>query len=188
MEREVRYCTSEDGTRIAYSVEGEGPALFVGSYVGESFALDHLIPEYKGFNEAIGRGRTVIRLDIRGTGLSQRDVKEISADLLLQDLEAVISATKVSGVAIWAPIASGPNAVSFAVRHQELVSRLILWGTSPALSAFWTREFVEGLAQMCRLNWELGARTISDLSSRLEFPEASTHLQRALMESVSGET
>jgi hypothetical protein len=27
MEREIRYFTSEDGTRIAYCVEGEGPGL-----------------------------------------------------------------------------------------------------------------------------------------------------------------
>ncbi len=29
MEREVRYCTTEDGVRIAYCVEGEGPPLVV---------------------------------------------------------------------------------------------------------------------------------------------------------------
>ena len=29
MEREVRYCTTEDGVRIAYAVEGSGPPLMV---------------------------------------------------------------------------------------------------------------------------------------------------------------
>jgi pimeloyl-ACP methyl ester carboxylesterase len=81
MEREVRYCTSDDGTHIAYSVEGQGPALFITPYITESFALDHLIPEYEAFNEELGRGRQVIRADLRGCGLSQRDAKEISGDL-----------------------------------------------------------------------------------------------------------
>ncbi|HUF54922.1 MAG TPA: hypothetical protein VMR52_14325 [Dehalococcoidia bacterium] len=27
MEREVRYCTAKDGVRIAYGVDGEGPAF-----------------------------------------------------------------------------------------------------------------------------------------------------------------
>jgi hypothetical protein len=30
MEREVRYCTTEDGVRIAYCVEGGGPVLLTG--------------------------------------------------------------------------------------------------------------------------------------------------------------
>lgn len=29
MEREVRYCTTEDGVNSAYCVEGEGPALLI---------------------------------------------------------------------------------------------------------------------------------------------------------------
>ncbi len=37
MERAVRYCTSEDGTRIAYCVEGEGSPLVVGPAIWESF-------------------------------------------------------------------------------------------------------------------------------------------------------
>ncbi len=48
MEREGRYCTTQD-VRIAYCVEGQGPALVIGPYLVESFALDHLAPEYKAF-------------------------------------------------------------------------------------------------------------------------------------------
>jgi len=39
MEREVRYCTTEDGVRIAYCVEGKGPPLVVVAEFAESFSL-----------------------------------------------------------------------------------------------------------------------------------------------------
>ena len=45
MEREVRYCTTEDGVNIAYCVEGDGPTtiLALPAFV-ESFSLDHMMP------------------------------------------------------------------------------------------------------------------------------------------------
>jgi hypothetical protein len=49
MERGVRYRTTQDGVRIAYCVECQGPALVISPYLVESFALDHLVPEYKAF-------------------------------------------------------------------------------------------------------------------------------------------
>ena len=47
-EREVRYCTTEDGVHIAYCIEGDGPAtiLAVPAMI-ETFSLDHLMPVYK---------------------------------------------------------------------------------------------------------------------------------------------
>jgi len=73
MEREVRYCTTEDGVRIAYCAEGEGPPLLVCPFFVESFALSHIVGEaYEGFFRRLGRDRRLVRYDARGTGLSQR--------------------------------------------------------------------------------------------------------------------
>jgi len=45
MEREVRYCTTEDGVNIAYRVEGEGPTTILAlPAFTETFSLDHLMP------------------------------------------------------------------------------------------------------------------------------------------------
>jgi len=41
-EREVRYCTTDDGIRIAYCVVGRGPPLIVCPQFVESFSLDHI--------------------------------------------------------------------------------------------------------------------------------------------------
>jgi len=72
-EREVRYCTTEDGVRIAYCVEGEGPPLLMCPILFESFSVDHLLPGYQRFLQAIAGQCTLIRYDTRGTGLSQRE-------------------------------------------------------------------------------------------------------------------
>ena len=70
MEREVRYCTTEDGVRIAYMVEGEGPPLVVVPVASESFSVEHVFPERQEFMRALGRGRKLVRYDNRGCGLS----------------------------------------------------------------------------------------------------------------------
>ena len=49
MEREVRYCTTKDGVRIAYCVEGEGPPLVIAPYLLESLSLHKLYPSFADF-------------------------------------------------------------------------------------------------------------------------------------------
>lgn len=71
MERDVRYCTSDDGVNIAYCVEGDGPTTLLAlPALIESFSLDHMMPVYKKFYADLGEGRRVVRFDWRGTGLS----------------------------------------------------------------------------------------------------------------------
>ena len=117
MKREVRYCTTEDGVRIAYTVEGEGPPLVVCPYLLESFSLEHLFPAQQAFMRKLGKGRRVVRFDFRGTGLSQRDAEDISHSAYLRDLEAVVRASGIERLALWGNVTSGPHAISYAAHH-----------------------------------------------------------------------
>ncbi len=93
MERDVRYCTTEDGVRIAFSMEGSGSPLVLCPYFFESFARDgDAVSAWSGLLEGIGAGRRLLRYDMRGTGLSQRDAADISYAGYLLDLEAVVQA------------------------------------------------------------------------------------------------
>src|SRR5207249_5977714 len=77
-----------------------------------------------------GNGRRrVVRFDWRGTGLSDREVGDISAAKRVADLEAVVEAMGGEKVAIFAWALSGPPALMYAVAHPERVSHLILYGT-----------------------------------------------------------
>ena len=91
-EREVRYCTTEDGVRIAYTVAGDGPPLIYIQGFIESFSLEHLLPNTQEFFRRVARGRQLVRYDMRGTGLSQREVADVSHTALMRDLSAVVEA------------------------------------------------------------------------------------------------
>ena len=121
MEREVRYCTTEDGVRIAYSVEGDGPVLVMCPFFVESFSLDHLLPERTKFMEKLGEGRRVVRYDSRGTGLSARDLARLGPDDPLLDLASVAQAIGGPPFALWASGPGGPTAIRFAAMSPERV-------------------------------------------------------------------
>src|SRR5436309_13980559 len=123
MEREVRYCRSEDGTRIAYRVEGEGPALLMCPRNWESFANDI---SGRSINQLLKRGRTTVSYDFRGVGLSQRQATAYTLDRMTADLEAVVQSAGLSRFALCASTFSVGAAVTYAVRHPDEVRRMIL--------------------------------------------------------------
>jgi pimeloyl-ACP methyl ester carboxylesterase len=159
-EREVRYCTTEDGVRIAYCVEGEGPALLVCPMLVESFSLDSL--DRVEFTSRLGAGRSLIRYDMRGTGLSQRDVSQVSLDTMLTDLRAVV---QVVGrpVSIWGDTGSGLTAIKYAAETAGSLDALILYGAYARPLDFLTRESMDAFATLAEANWQVAARTFADL-------------------------
>src|SRR2546428_7466751 len=158
MEREVRYCTTEDGVRIAYCVEGEGPPLFLLQFFVESFfLLPSLRPEWETFLQELALGRTLVRCDARGTGLSQREVNDSSHDALVRDMEAVVAAVKMKRFAIFAQTSSMPRAIEYTARQAQQVTHLILAGGFPRLTDVMPPQNLDSFAQLARFNWTLGA-------------------------------
>ena len=87
--RLVRYAASQNSARIAYWSIGSGrPLLYA---IGGPWNQLELwsAPECQNWYEQLTENRRVIRYDMRGTGLSQRDVSNFSLDVELEDLEAV---------------------------------------------------------------------------------------------------
>ena len=87
MDAPVRYVRSRDGTRIAYSVAGEGPVL--AHLQVPSLSHIELYPRLPGgreYLERLGRGRRLVRIDFRGTGMSDREYEDHSPDALTDDL------------------------------------------------------------------------------------------------------
>ena len=129
MKQQIRFCKSFDGTRIAYATVGEGPPL-----VRAPHWLTHLEYEWQSsiwrfWLEALSRGRTLVRMDERGCGLSDRDVRELSLAHYVNDLEAVIDAAGLERFALFGHSQGGAIAMEYAVRHPERVTHLVLLGT-----------------------------------------------------------
>jgi len=69
----------------------------------------------------------IVRYDVRGTGLSEREVSDLSLEAGVSDLEAVAAQLATARNTLFAAADAGPVAIAYAVRHPERVSRLILW-------------------------------------------------------------
>jgi len=168
MDREIRYCTSEDGTRIAYCVEGEGPPLVICNAAWESFAND--IGQVEPYRLA-WRGHTTVRYDFRGVGLSDRDAEAYDLDRMTADLEAVVSSSKLDRFALWASAFSAAPAVQFAARHPERIARLVLMRVITRGADVMPQENLDALVQLIGSNWEMATQMLGDLGIR-QTPEA----------------
>ncbi|GAA0938858.1 alpha/beta fold hydrolase [Pseudonocardia zijingensis] len=127
--QDLRFCRSADGTRLAYAVHGAGPPLLLASCWLSHLEFDWQSPVWRHFLLDIGRFATVVRYDERGYGLSDREVPDYGLDARLADLEAVADAAGLDRFALLGMSQGGPVAVSYAVRHPDRLSRLVLYGT-----------------------------------------------------------
>ncbi len=188
MAGQVRYCTTDDGVRIAYSVEGHGRPLVICPYFYESFAHDDITLQWQALIEHLSAGRQVIRYCTRGTALSQRDVPDLSKPECAKDLETVARAIGLKRFDLLGWAASGVDAVGYAARHPRSVSRLILYATWARLTDLMPAENLMGLAAMCRNTWEMASQIIADMSARREAPDFGLQIAEAMRQNISGET
>lgn len=127
--QQIRFCSSADGTPIAYASSGAGPPL-----VSAANWLTHLEEEARSpvwlhWLMELSRANTLIRYDKRGCGLSARDAEDLSFEACVADLEAVADAAGFEQFALFGECQGGPIAIEYAARHPERVTRLLLYGT-----------------------------------------------------------
>ncbi len=127
MEQEIGFCTTSDGVSIAYATVGEGaPLVYVTGWPGH-LGLEWEKPVARELLEDLAEGVTLIRYDMRGSGLSDRDVPDLSLDGWVKDLEAVIQKLQLDQFTLLAlGLLAGPIAIICAAAHREQVSKLIL--------------------------------------------------------------
>lgn len=126
---QIRFCTSRDGARIAYAVCGSGPPLvWLGQFV-RHIELDWDSPVWRPWLSFLSRRHTLVRYDFRGCGLSDRDGVEFSHQRHVEDLEAVMDAAGLRRCILFGMAGGGAKAASYAVRHPERVSHLVLYGS-----------------------------------------------------------
>jgi pimeloyl-ACP methyl ester carboxylesterase len=128
--------------------------------------------------DELANGRTVVRYDESGCGLSDRDVDDLSLDARVADLEAVIDAAKCETIDLLGMSQSGPVAVVYAARHPERVRHLVLFATyargrlmrDPSPSE---REQAELMISLIRMGWGQGQPAFRRLFATLFMPDAT---------------
>lgn len=180
--QKIQFCVTRDGVRLAYSSAGSGYPL-----VKAANWLNHLdyewdSPLWKHWLAGLTQHHRLIRYDERGNGLSQWDVKEMSLELWVQDLETVIEAGGVEKFALMGISQGGAVAVRYAIRHPERVSHLVLINAfSRGLEARGTEKQLAGrraLQTLMRLDWGKNNPDFKSMFTKFYIPQNSTPEQQ----------
>lgn len=163
MEQRLGLANLADGTAVRFAVVGSGPiAIYVPGWVSH-LELGWAMPEERAFYEGLATGRTLVRYDRPGCGMSgstdRGDIVELELDVL-QLVAAAVGADRFDliGASFGAPLA-----VRWAARHPESVSRLILYGgwvNGDAVAAPAVREHVLGLVEK---HWGFASGVLTEI-------------------------
>ena len=123
----VLYCSSADGTSIAYTEIGTGdPILAVGSWMTH-LEQDWDNPAWGHYLRYLGGEYQLIRYDQRGNGMSDWHVP-MQFDCMVEDLEAVIDRLDIDKLTLFGPSQAASVSIAYARKYPEKVSALILYG------------------------------------------------------------
>ncbi|HEU4760347.1 MAG TPA: alpha/beta hydrolase, partial [Dehalococcoidia bacterium] len=167
MEQDIRFCTASDGVTIAYSSLGAGtPILLVPGWVSH-LELDLQFPHSQDFLEGLlaGDRRRVVRYDGRGTGLSDREVDDVSVAARVRDIEAVVDHLGLTSFVLFGWSMGGPPAVIFASQHPEKVFHLVLYASFARPYARGREEVCRALLALMRAEWAVGSKTVVEFTS-----------------------
>jgi pimeloyl-ACP methyl ester carboxylesterase len=177
LRQDIRFCTAQDGVRIAYAKVGSGPPLLKTANWLNHLEFDWESPVWRHFFRTFAKEHTLIRYDSRGNGLSDWDAEELSLDAFVGDLKSVADAAGLERFALLAISQGCPVAVEFAVRHPERVSKLVLYG---GYAQGWRkrsdRAFIEqqeALITLTRTGWGRNNPGYRQLFTSCFIPDAS---------------
>jgi DNA-binding winged helix-turn-helix (wHTH) protein/alpha-beta hydrolase superfamily lysophospholipase len=156
--QEIRFCTTDDGVRLAYAAMGEGPPLVKVANWLSHLDYDRETVVWRHWLRELSRRHRLIRYDERGCGLSDWDVSDFSLEAWERDLETVVDAAGLDRFPLLGISQGGPVAIAYAVRHPERVSHLVLLGAfargrSRRAATREERQLEEARFEIVRLGW-----------------------------------
>jgi class 3 adenylate cyclase/pimeloyl-ACP methyl ester carboxylesterase len=184
MEPQIQYVRSADGTNIAYTVMGEGvPMIFAPNiYCHLEIQLSGKVGE--AWQQMAGEGIMVVPYDVRGFGMSDRDVQDFSLESQMADIQALREHLSLDRFELFGNIHSAPACIAYAASHPEQVTHLIV--SMPfARGDEWYRAWptLQGLESFRALGdeqWELYTLTHATALSAL-IPGSDAHFMADLM-------
>lgn len=159
MQQRIDFTRTITGVDIAYALSGSGPFLIFPPPWVSHLELGWALPAERRFYEVLSRGRTLVRYDRPGCGLSSRTRAASESEVL----EAVVRAVGAETFDILGTSMGTFVAVEWAAVHPSSVTKLLLYGgwvkgndvAPPAV-----REHVLGLV---RERWGLGSDLLADI-------------------------
>ena len=158
MQPETRYARSGE-VNVAYQVAGAGQVDIVYVDVISHLELSWEIPTQAAYFERLASIGRLIRLNQRGTGMSDRSAGTPTLELRMDDIRAVMDAAGSERAVVFGLGDAGPLCVLFAATYQERTSALVLmnssprWVRSPELPWLQTRAEAERFADEFERRW-----------------------------------
>lgn len=176
MEQRIAFVQSKDKTNIAYALSGDGPPLVRAGTWLTHVHHDWQSPVWAHWLRFMSERHTLVRYDLRGCGLSQSDVQNISFDDWVDDLEAVVDRLQLERFPLIGMSQGAAVAAAYAIRHPERVSKLILYaplmtgwrGKSNAISRQW-----QAMEQLVLSGWGEANMAFPSMFAHLFLPQSS---------------
>jgi class 3 adenylate cyclase/pimeloyl-ACP methyl ester carboxylesterase len=128
LSQRVNYCTSADGTHLAWAATGSGlPVLKAPNWLNH-IEYEWTSPVWGEFLSEFSKLCRLVRFDQRGNGLSDWDVEDISEDRMLDDMLAVADAAGLEQFGLFGISQGAAFSMRFAAKYPDRVKFLILLG------------------------------------------------------------
>jgi pimeloyl-ACP methyl ester carboxylesterase/DNA-binding winged helix-turn-helix (wHTH) protein len=175
--QEIRSFRTQDGVNIAYSQCGAGPPLVKAANWLNHLDFEWRSPIWAHWVTELTRHHTLYRYDERGNGLSDWNIDDFSFEAWVRDFEQLIDTIQLERFALLGISQGGAVAVSYAARHPERVSKLVLCGS---FARGWMLRNIPGeverrnaLLTLVRLGWGKDNPAFRQLWTTLFMPHAT---------------
>lgn len=162
MEPRIQYAKTSDGVSIAFSTMGAGMPFVempVAPWTHVQAALQ--IPGWRSWIERLSEKMNHVWFDARGSGLSGRDISDVSLNDLVLDLEAVVDRLGLERFALFGHHAGAAVAMAFAARQPDRVSHLVLWCPIARGADFADQPTTRALEVLLEDDWETYVETFT---------------------------
>lgn len=129
MRQQIQFTRSEDGVQLAVATSGTGYPLVKAANYLTHVEYDWKSPVWRHWLTDLSENYRLIRYDERGCGLSDWDVDEFSMEVWVRDLETVVDTLGLERFALLGISQGGAVAATYAVRHPDRVTHLVLYGS-----------------------------------------------------------
>ncbi len=187
MEPRVQYARTRDGVSIAFWTLGEGTP-FVHLTPGTTASDGEWgMPECRSWYERLANRWKLVRYNNRGEGLSDREVAARLLEASVSDLEAVVDRLGLDRFVLFGPWYGGPPAITYAARHPQRVSHLILWCTFAQGSEWLRQPQLQAVRLLVDKDWVVYTEAVAHVILGWSEGEPAGRYAALLRESVTPE-
>ena len=159
MQPRVQYARDGDIAIACWSIGSGEPLIILSSPPFSHLELEWKQPEFRFWYQELAKHWQVIRYDARGTGLSAREVCDVSIEALSRDLDVVASYFHLEEFVLFGQLSATPVAINYAAMNPERVSKLVLAHPTVGIYDRSRSSKVEALLGLLESDWDLFVET-----------------------------